>query len=187
MAISDFFLKIDGIEGESADHKHKNEIDVRSFRWSEKQSSTHHSARGAGGLGTGKVEMADITFSIITNKASPKLMLACATGQHIKEATLVCRKAGGDQQEYLKIKFGDLIVSSFEVASDESLGGGTKDAIGATRNYAREYGASAGVLTAEQFSFAFSKIWFEYSPQAITGGVVNPVMTGYDVIRNVKL
>lgn len=184
MAISDFFLKIDGIEGESADHKHKNEIDVRSFRWSEKQSSTHHSARGAGGLGTGKVEMSDITFSIITNRASPKLMLACATGQHIKEATLVCRKAGGDQQEYLKIKFGDLIVSSFEVASDESLGA-NKDAVGSVRSYAREYGA--GVLTAEQFSIAFSKIWFEYSPQAISGGVVNPVMTGYDVIRNVKL
>src|SRR5262245_58405937 len=158
MAISDFFLKIDGIEGESADHKHKNEIDVRSFRWSEKQSSTHHSARGAGGLGTGKVEMSDISFSIITNRASPKLMLACATGQHIKEATLVCRKAGGDQQEYLKIKFGDLIISSFEVASDTSLAG-AKDEIGSVRNYARDQ--SAGLLTAESFSIAFSRIWFE--------------------------
>jgi type VI secretion system secreted protein Hcp len=186
MAISDFFLKIDGIEGESADHKHRNEIDIRSFRWSEKQSSTHHSARGAGGLGTGKVEMSDISFSMITNKASPKLMLACATGQHIREATLVCRKAGGDQQEYLKIKFGDLIISSFEVASDETLSANT-ESVGVSRVPMREYSAGAGLLTAESFSIAFSKIWFEYSSQAVSGGVVNPVMTGYDVIRNVKL
>ena len=185
MAISDFFLKIDGIEGESADHKHRNEIDIRSFRWSEKQSSTHHSSRGAGGLGTGKVQMEDISFSMMTNKASPKLMLACATGQHIKEATLVCRKAGGDQQEYLKIKFADFIVSSFELASDENWEA-TAERVGAARQYASKH-PDSGLLTVESFSLAFSKIWFEYSPQAVAGNVANPVMTGYDVIRNVKL
>jgi type VI secretion system secreted protein Hcp len=184
MAISDFFLKIDGIEGESADHKHRNEIDIRSFRWSAKQSSTHHSARGAGGLGTGKVEMSDISFSMITNKASPKLMLACATGQHIREATLVCRKAGGDQQEYLKIKFGDLIISSFEVASDADWEA-TAQRLGGVHSSGKHQ--DSGLLTVEAFSLAFSKIWFEYSSQAVSGGVVNPVMTGYDVIRNVKL
>ena len=31
MALFDCFLKIDGIEGESADSKHKGEIDVKSF------------------------------------------------------------------------------------------------------------------------------------------------------------
>ncbi len=29
----DIFLKIDGIDGESMDDKHKNEIEVLSWRW----------------------------------------------------------------------------------------------------------------------------------------------------------
>ncbi|HEY7575111.1 MAG TPA: type VI secretion system tube protein Hcp, partial [Thermoanaerobaculia bacterium] len=33
MAKTDYFLKIDGIEGESQDGKHKGEIDVLSWSW----------------------------------------------------------------------------------------------------------------------------------------------------------
>ena len=40
------------------------------------------------------------------------LMSSCATGEHIKEATLTCRKAGGSQQDFLIIKMNDMIVSS---------------------------------------------------------------------------
>ena len=108
MAAVDYFLKIDGIDGESADSKHKGEINLQSWSWSEHQSGAH--AAGGGG-GAGKVSMADFHFTMHVNKASPKLMLACATGEHIKKATLVCRKAGKEQQEYLKITFDDVLVS----------------------------------------------------------------------------
>jgi type VI secretion system secreted protein Hcp len=37
MAAVDYFLKIDGIEGESLDEKHKGEIDVLSWSWGESQ------------------------------------------------------------------------------------------------------------------------------------------------------
>ena len=87
----DYFLKIKGIEGESFDAKHKNEIDVLSWSWGETQSGSH--AAGGGG-GAGKVSMQDFSFVMKVNKASPKLLLACANGEHIPEATLVCRKAG---------------------------------------------------------------------------------------------
>ena len=59
--------------------------------------------------------MQDFHFVMKSNKASPLLMLACATGKHIKKATLTCRKAGGEQQEFLEIKFTDLLVSSFQI------------------------------------------------------------------------
>src|SRR6266542_976170 len=98
MAAVDFFLKLEGVDGESADSKHKGEIDVESWSWGESQSGTHGAG---GGGGAGKVSMQDFHFVMKVNKASPKLMLACATGQHIKEATLTCRKAGKDQQEFL--------------------------------------------------------------------------------------
>src|SRR5437867_6223278 len=96
---NDYFLKIDGIEGESFDSKHKGEIDVLSFSWGASQTGT---LTAGGGGGAGKVQMQDMKFVMKVNKASPRLMLACATGQHMKGAILTARKAGRDQQEYLK-------------------------------------------------------------------------------------
>ena len=102
MAAVDFFLKLDGIDGESVDDKHKGEIEITSWSWGVNQTS--HA--GGGGGGAGKSVPLDFTFGHRIDKASPKLMLACATGQHIKQATLTCRKAGGQQQEYIKILQG---------------------------------------------------------------------------------
>src|SRR5689334_13062976 len=89
MALFDAFLKIEGIDGESQDSKHKGEIQLESFSWSEHQTGTH--AAGGGG-GAGKVAMQDFHITKKIDKASPKLMLACADGEHLKKATLVCRK-----------------------------------------------------------------------------------------------
>ena len=35
MATTDYFIKFDGIKGESTDAKHKDEIDVESWSWGE--------------------------------------------------------------------------------------------------------------------------------------------------------
>src|ERR1051326_5587030 len=105
MAAVDYFLTLDGIDGESADAKHKNEIDILSWSWGEEQTGHGHIATGSG---AGKVAMQDFHFVMHVNKASPKLMLACASGQHIKKGELTVRKAGGDQQEYYKWTFSDV-------------------------------------------------------------------------------
>jgi type VI secretion system secreted protein Hcp len=68
MAAVDYFLKLDGIEGESKDDKHKNEIDVESWSWGETQTGA--SGFGGGG-GAGKVSMQDFHFTMKMNKASP--------------------------------------------------------------------------------------------------------------------
>jgi type VI secretion system secreted protein Hcp len=106
----DAFLKIDGIQGESQDAKHQGEIEVRGFSFGESQAGTM--AFGGGG-GAGKVRMDDFRFWMPVNKASPKLLLACATGEHFKQAVLTCRKAGKEQQEFLKVTLTDLLVSRF--------------------------------------------------------------------------
>jgi len=110
MALFDAFLKLDGIKGESADSKHKGEIDVVSFSWGMQQRGS--SATGGGG-GTGKVQVHDITISKRTDASSPLLMLNCANGAHIKTATFVVRKAGGTQLEYLTIQLKDVLISSY--------------------------------------------------------------------------
>jgi type VI secretion system secreted protein Hcp len=116
----DAFLKLDGIDGESQDKTHPNEIQIESFSWGVAQAGT--SGSGGGG-GSGKAVLQDIHFAMSTSKASPNLMLACATGQHIKTATLTCRKAGSDPRgggiEFLKIKLADCLVSSYSLGGSE--------------------------------------------------------------------
>lgn len=90
----DVFLKIKGIDGESADAKHKNEIDVLSYSWGISQTGT---MRYGGGGGAGKANFHDFSFMMRVNKATPRLMHACTCGQHIPEAVLAVRKAGGKQ------------------------------------------------------------------------------------------
>lgn len=49
---TDMFLKIDGIEGESVDDKHPNEIELLSLRWGMNQGATMHVGTGGGGAGS---------------------------------------------------------------------------------------------------------------------------------------
>jgi type VI secretion system secreted protein Hcp len=105
MSAADFFLKIDEIEGESKDDKLKNQLQLKSWSWGETNSA---SQPWGGGGGTGKVSMQDFHFVITVGKHSPKLMEACATGKHVGNAVLTCRKAGGEQEDFLIYKFYDL-------------------------------------------------------------------------------
>jgi type VI secretion system secreted protein Hcp len=58
--------------------------------------------------------MQDFNFTMPENKASPALSLACAQGDHIESAILTCRKAGKEQQEFMKVTLSDCLVSSFQ-------------------------------------------------------------------------
>jgi type VI secretion system secreted protein Hcp len=156
MAAVDYFLKIDGIEGESADSKHKGEIQLESWSWGEHQTGTH--AAGGGG-GAGKVSMQDFHFVMTVNKSSPKLMQACATGEHIKKAVLTCRKAGKDQQEFLQITMAELLVASYQTG-----GSGHSD-----------------IVPQDQVSLNFTKIEFDYKEQKADGTLGGKVHGGYDL------
>jgi type VI secretion system secreted protein Hcp len=117
-AAVDYFLKIDGIEGESADRRHKGEIQIDSFSWGVSNPSSIGS--GSGGAGAGKVSYSDLSFTAMFGKHSPQLVRACATGKHFPEAVLTGRKAGGGQQEYLKIELKDVLVSSYATGGTSS-------------------------------------------------------------------
>ena len=158
MAAVDYFIKFDGIKGESADAKHKDEIDVESWSWGE----THAGRARGGGGGAGKVSMQDFQFVTRLNRASPGLMKACATGEHIKEATLSARKAGKGQQDYLTFKFHDVLISSFQTGGSES----------------------ASINPTDQVSFNFQKVEMEYKPQKPDGSFGAAVHFKYDVKAN---
>jgi type VI secretion system secreted protein Hcp len=159
---SDYLLKLDGIKGESEDQKHKDEIEIESFSWG---ATNPGSFATAGGGGAGKANFQDIHFTAYANAASPNLMAACATGQHIKTATLTVRKQGKEQQEFYIIKLSDTLVSSYQ-------SGGSN---------------GSNSLPMDQFSLNFAKIEFEYKSQKADGSLGAPIKAGYDLKANKKI
>ena len=157
---ADYYLKIDGIPGESQDKKHKNEIELIGWNWG--QTQPVQAGGTTAGRAGGRVSMHDFSFSMHINKASPKLFLACATGQHIKSAVLTCRRAGTEQQEYLKITFSDLLVSNYQTGG--SSGGET--------------------VPVEQVSINFTKIEMSYAGQKSDGTLDSPVVHNYNITQN---
>jgi type VI secretion system secreted protein Hcp len=108
---TDIFAKIGDIKGESVDTKHKDEIEVLSFSWG--VSNTGGATTGGGG-GSGKATFQDLMIVHNIDKASPRLLEACTTGVHLKDATITHRKAGKGQQEFLIVKMNDVIVTAAE-------------------------------------------------------------------------
>jgi type VI secretion system secreted protein Hcp len=158
--VENYFLKIDGIPGESQDAKHKEEIELVSFSW-----GVTHGALGPSvgvGSGAGRAQFKDLQAVMHVSKASPQLFLATASGKHIKEANLSVRKAGKAQVEYLKIKLTNVIVSSFE----ESGGGDTP---------------------LETVAFNFGQINVSYAAQQQTGALGAAVEATWDLSQNIKV
>ena len=153
---SDIFAKIGDIKGESLDDKHKGEIEVLSWSWG--VSNAGSMAHGGGG-GEGKASFSDLSFMHRIDKASPVLMKACATGVHIKEATITHRKAGKGQQEFLIFKMNDVMVTSVQ----DSDGGDD---------------------LMESVSIAFAKIDLEYKPQKRDGSLDAGIHFKYDIKGN---
>lgn len=158
---ADMFLKLEGIEAESTDNKHKGEIEILNFSWGATQpgSSGH-----GGGAGVGKVQIHDFSFSKLMDKASPKLFEYCATGKHLPSIILTCRKAGGEQQEYLKVTMKEVIVSSFTNS-----------------------GSGGASLPVENVTLNFSTIEMEYKPQDEKGNLGGVVKAGWNANKNVKI
>jgi type VI secretion system secreted protein Hcp len=160
----DAFLKLGDIKGESGDSKHKEEIEVLSFSYG--VVNTGSSSGGSGG-GSGRADLSDFTLVKRVDKSSPVLFQHCATGTHIKEATFVVRKAGGEQLEYLKIKLADVLVSSV-----------------------RPGGSSQGADTIplEEVSLNFTQIHVDYQPQGADGKALGgPIHGGWDVKKSTKI
>ena len=151
------FARIGTIKGESLDARHKDEIEVLSWSWGLAQSGTI--AHGGGG-GAGKASFHDLNFTHHVDRASPALMRACATGEHVKEATITVRKAGKGQQEYLVIKMTDVLVTSVSMS------------VGAEGD------------TVEGVALAFAKVDLEYKPQKPDGSLDAGVHFRYDLKAN---
>jgi len=139
----DMFLKIEGIKGESLDHKHKDEIDVLAWSWGASQSGTMHVG---GGGGAGKANFQDVSVTKWVDKSSHALLKAVSVGQHVKSALLTVRKAGEKPLEYIKMELKECLISSVSTG-----GSGGEDRL------------------TENITINFGNFAFEYTPQKEDG------------------
>jgi type VI secretion system secreted protein Hcp len=156
---ADTFAKIGDIQGESLDAKHKGEIEVQLWSWGVSQSAGIVPVPG-GGAGAGKPAFQDFHFTHSVDKASPNLLKACATGQHIPDAIITIRKAGAGQQEYLIIKMTDVIVTAVQPSGP------------------------GGSSLVEQVGMQFAKVDLEYKPQKPDGSLDAGIHFTYDIRNN---
>ena len=159
-AAVDYFLKIEGIEGESIDDRHKGEIDIMSFSWGMSNSGTFASG---GGSGAGKVSFGSIRLNTAVSKASPMIFESVATGKHFPTVTLSAVKTGAIGDEFLKVTLTDVMITSYQT------------------------GGMVGEVPTDSFRLNFAKIEFEYKPQKADGSLDASVKAGYDVIANKKV
>jgi len=156
MAHADMFLKIDGIDGESLDDKHRNEIHIHAYHF-----GAHNSGAGLsnGAIAAGKVQ--DIHFTKHVDKSSPNLFINCCSGKLIPTAVLTVRKAGEKPQEYMIVTLSDVVVSSYNHKAGDN-----------------------DELPVETVSLTFSKIKYEYKPQSADGTLGATVAKTYDLKAN---
>lgn len=152
-AAVDYFLKIDGIPGESTDDKHKGEIEIESWSWGVTQTGS--GATGAASRSATRPCVQSINFTKHIDKSSPRLMADAVTGMTIPTATLVGRKAGENPVEFLKVELKTVLVSSY------SMGGSSSD------------------IPLDQFSLNFANMSVEYKAQKPDGTAADTVQSTF--------
>lgn len=154
----DYLLKITGpdIKGESKEKGFEGQIQVLSWNWGLSNSG---SAALGGGLGTGKVQVHDFSFTQNMSTGTGPIGSSITLGTHHKEAILTCRKTtgAGTPEKYLEIKFTEVVISSYSTGGQGGEG-----------------------LPLESISFNFAQFELEYFEQDAKGVLKGTGKVGYN-------
>jgi type VI secretion system secreted protein Hcp len=157
----DVFLKIGTVPGESTDSGHSGWVEVSSFSMGVSQAASG-SRSDAGAASGGRADFTDFAITKNVDKATPKLLLSCAKGEHIASVAVELCRATGDKTKYLEYKMSDVIISN--VSSS---------------------GAAAGGLPVETVAFNFGKIEITYfATDHKTGKASGQVAANWDLTAN---
>jgi len=143
---SDYYIKIDGIKGESQAQDMSDNIECESWSF----GMSNPASLGGKGLAAGKPSLSDFSFACALDAASYSIVADLTKGTHVASAVFTGRKTGGGgtPYKYLVVTMSNCFVTQF------STGGG-----------------SAGVPTAS-VGLAFEKIKYEYYTQDTSSGSV---------------
>jgi len=102
------YIKIEGIDGEATDAKHKEWIEVLSF-----SQSIHRGDSGSSVRTTASVVFEDIVLTKELDKSSPKLAESVATGKVIPKVEFELTSSAGI---YYKYELTNVMVTSYSVS-----------------------------------------------------------------------
>jgi type VI secretion system secreted protein Hcp len=128
---ADIFLAIDGIQGDSTDARHKNQIAIESFAFLAKRPTTSSSSRGARA-----VRFNGLRLDKVYDVSSPKLFAAATSGRHLKSATVTFSTSSDPSgTDVLTYKLSDVTLTSYEQGGanpDQKPLGSLEEEIGLT-------------------------------------------------------
>ena len=160
---SDVFLKVDGVEGESSDAKHKSEIEVLSFSWGVTQAIT-----GTVPPGTFSGQRADLSplgHPEAVRQGVAQGRPGLRRRRPFASAVLTLCRAGGDKQPYMEYKLSDVMISSVQVG-----------------------GAGEGGVPTESWSLHYAKIEMSTRRSALDGKPAGKGASGgWDLKENKKV
>ncbi len=151
MEAQDYYLKLDGIEGESIDPTMAGNIRIDS--WS---MSVTNAIGTKSGQEMGKSAWKTLDFTAEVERSCALLHRSCVLGERIKKAVLTIRKSGQKQQPYLVITLSDALVEHFELGKVSEKG-----------------------IPMMYFTLSFSKIETEQAEQMQTGQLGGKIKTIY--------
>lgn len=162
----DAFLKMEGIQGESRDAKHQNEIEVLAYSWGVSQVNSNSSS-SHGSKSAERANFSEFNFTKALDKATPHLAFACASGQHFSKAIIeICRAGGTSKQTFMRYTLQDVMITNYSV---NGVGGG---------------GDGESIPT-ENIQLSFGKIEWNYTPtNQTTGQAMGNISKGWDLTQN---
>jgi type VI secretion system secreted protein Hcp len=159
---TEIFVRIEGINGESHDDRHKDWIDATSI--SDGVSQPRSGSVYSGGARTAaRANFADIMIEKKIDASSPLLFKACATGNHIKRVRIdLVRSSAKGKYIFAQYQLDNVIISSVTTSFDQE-----------TNDFK------------ELVTFNFGTITQNYNPLRPDGSFDRSIQAGWDVERNV--
>jgi len=149
------YLFIDGVDGPSTSKP--NHIDVLSFSWGVRQTSTYGPGQSGNEAKAGRADFAELTITKVLDKSSPFIFDHCASGNILDGVYLLYDKPVGDKQDdYFRIYLKDALVTSHHMGA-------------------------ADANPTETISFAFQAVELAYRPEKDDGSLDGAIPKGYDL------
>lgn len=162
--MSDAYIQIDGVKGQSQDKDHKDWVELISYTHNLAQPINNPTAGTTGRRPQGRAEWEDLVIVKQQDLASPLLAHLCASGNYIKKAELHLMAAGAagtnTRNNYMKILLEDLYVSKYNSRLESSTN-----------------------RPIEEIHLNFGKIKWEFTPD-VKGKKESPIVKGWNRDEN---